>query len=123
MNCNRKIDLRSNQFYPLVVLQTTVNTNDKTGKTWSDRRVVRSRKWDGRWYGKYLPALFGRQVGKLAARKGKPLMELPYSLETCETLECEIEYSKHSPNINVPRAKNKDVDVEAVVDAEMEGMA
>lgn len=117
----RVVEDRKVKFYPLIILRTTTIENAETGNSWKERRVVRNKQFDNRWYCAYLPALFGRQVGKLRMRRGKPLMELPYFACDCEGNEgCERQYMEYSPNINAAQVRKKEVDIEAIIDAELE---
>jgi len=113
-----KHEIKRHPFFPMIEFHTISYTNS------SCRSVKRCRKWDDRWYGRFLPALFGRQVGKLMVHKGKPLMELPYSSETSETPECEEQYLLHSRKYWKPKDSTltkKEADVEAILDAELYG--
>jgi len=70
------------------------------------RRVERNTEFDNRWYSAALPRLYARQVAKYekwyrATHKGKPPVELPYSIDDIYTNDkVEVEYSKWNTWVN-----------------------
>ena len=90
--------------YPLIRLVTEKGT-DKSGCKWSRRNVERSHAYDKRWYARYLPFLYARQVALagnyLWTHKGKSLMELPFTVSNVyDTEEIENIYDSFTININ-----------------------
>ena len=80
--------------YPLILLRVFCHDNG-----YASRQVLRNTEYDHRWYGKYLPLLYARQVAKAArwawVNKGKLLMELPHSIcNIPDTAEADDEFSK-----------------------------
>lgn len=118
-------------FYPMIIFCFHERL-DEDGKVHVvSRSIRRDTRWDERWGFHGMHVLFGRQIGKLAARKRKPLMELPYTTsfecDGCDSesplaYRClgEAEKFKHEPK---PVKKTAPLAVpsgEQILDAEME---
>lgn len=124
------IERKAHPFYPLVVFCTATVTNETTGHEHKSRWIECNRLIGKHHDQQKIHILYGRQIGKIQARKMKPLMELPYIIKDncCAADVCysEIERWKwekpYTDKINGAK-KPAIIDALSIVDAELEAEA
>lgn len=119
------ISRQSVKKYPLIIRETIKFEKDGKPTGSSSKRMYRSKAYDNRWYAPLLPLLYARQVGKYntwyrLTHKGKPPMELPFSIENVfDNDDIEAEYLKWNTWVN-KNDKKISVTGEEILQAELE---